>query len=160
MKPSVYVETSVFGHLATRPSALLVTAANQQVTREFWYDHRARFELFVSLAVVDECTAGDAEAASERAVFLEGIPILGVDDQVLSLAQSLMIRIPLPDRAAVDAVHIAVAAVNGVDYLVTWNCKHIANPALRGTIEAVCRAAGYVPPVICTPPELVEVPDP
>jgi hypothetical protein len=159
MKPSVYVETSVFGHLAARPSAHLVTAANQQVTREFWDDHRARFDLFVSLAVVDECTAGDVEAAAERAAYLQGIPVLGVDDRVLSLAQSLMTGMPLPERAAVDAVHIAVAAVNGVDYLVTWNCRHIANPALRGTIEAVCRAAGCVPPAICTPPELIEVPD-
>lgn len=142
-----------------RPSALLVTAANQQITREFWDDHRSRFELFVSLAVVDECRAGDAEAVAERELFLEGIPVLGVDYNVLSLAQSLMAGIALPERAAVDAVHIAVAAVNGMDYLVTWNCKHIANPALRGTIEEVCRAAGYDPPVICTPPELIEVPD-
>ena len=74
MKPSVYVETSVFGHLATRPSAHLVTPANQQVTREFWDDHRARFDLFVSLAVVDECTAGDVEAAAEREIFLQGNP--------------------------------------------------------------------------------------
>jgi hypothetical protein len=159
MKPSVYIETSVIGHLAMRRSALLVTAANQQVSREFWDDHRSRFDLFVSLAVVDECTAGDAEAAAEREVFLHGIPVLGVDDDVLALAQSLMTGIPLPEKAAVDAVHIAVAAVNGVDYLVTWNCKHIANPALRCIIEAVCRAAGYDPPVICTPPELIEVPD-
>ena len=159
MKPSVYVETSVIGHLAMRPSAHLVTAANQQITREFWNDHRSRFDLFVSLAVVDECLAGDAEAAAERQVFLQGIPVLGVNDDVLSLARSLMGGIPLPDKASVDAVHIAVAAVNGVDYLVTWNCKHIANPALRGIIESVCRGAGYDAPVICTPPELVEVPD-
>ena len=122
MKPSVYVETSVFGHLATRTSALLVTAANQQVTRESGTS-TARFDLFVSLAVVDECTAGDVQAAAEREVFLKGIPVLGVDDHVLSLAQSLMTGIPLPEKAAVDAVHIAVATVNGVDYLVTWNCK-------------------------------------
>ena len=70
-----------------------------------------------------------------------------------------MTGIPLPEKAEVDAVHIAVAAVNGLDYLVTWNCKHIANPALRATIEAVCRSAGYVAPVTCTPPELIEVPD-
>ena len=158
MKPSVYVETSVIGHLATRPSAHLVTAANQQVTRELWDDHRLRFDLFVSLAVVDECMAGDAEAAAEREVFLQGIPVLGVNDDVLSLAQSLKAGIPLPEKAAVDAVHIAVAAVHGVDYLVTWNCKHLANPALRGIIEAVCGAAGYDAPVICTPPELIEVP--
>lgn len=158
MNPSVYIETSVIGHLAMRPSAHLVTAANQQVTREFWEDHRSRFDLFVSLAVVDECRAGDAEAAAEREVFLKGVPVLGVGDDVLSLAESLMSGIPLPEKAAVDAVHIAVAAVNGVDYLVTWNCKHIANPAWRGIIEVICRAAGYDAPVICTPPELIEVP--
>ena len=158
MGSSVYIETSVIGYLAMRPSAHLVTAANQQVTREFWDDHRSRFDLFVSLAVVDECFAGDAEAAAERDVFLQDIPVLGVNDDVLSLAQSLMTGIPLPEKADVDSVHIAVAAVNGLDYLVTWNCKHIANPALCGTIEAVCRAAGYVAPLICTPLELIEVP--
>jgi hypothetical protein len=159
MRPSVYVETSVVGYLAMRPSAHLVTAANQQVTRELWDDHRSRFDLFVSLAVVDECLAGDAEAAAERDFFLRGIPVLGVNTDVLALAQLLMTGIPLPEQAEVDAVHIAVAAVNGLDYLVTWNCTHIANPALRGRIEAVCRSAGYVAPVICTPPELIEVPD-
>jgi hypothetical protein len=158
MKPSVYIETTVIGYLAMRPSAHLVTAANQQVTREFWDDHRSRFDLFVSLAVVDECMAGDAKAAAERNVFLQRIPVLAVDVDVLSLGQSLMTGIPLPERAGVDAVHIAVAALNGLDYLVTWNCKHIANPALRGRIDSVCRSAGYVAPVICTPPELIEVP--
>jgi hypothetical protein len=159
MRPTVYVETSVFGYLAMRPSAQLVTAANQQVTREFWEDHRARFDLFVSLAVVDECMAGDPDAAAEREFFLRGIPVLDVTDKVLSLAGSLASGIPLPPKAAVDAVHIAVAAVHGLDYLVTWNCRHIANPAMRGTIEAVCRAAEYAPPVICTPLELIEVPN-
>jgi hypothetical protein len=158
MKPSVYIETSVIGYLATRPSAQLVTAANQHVTREFWDDHRRRFDLFVSLAVVDECMAGDANAAAERKTFLEGIPVLGVNDEVQTLAQSFMTGVPLPEKAGVDAVHIAVAAVNGLDYLVTWNCKHLANPALRGRIETVCREAGYAAPVICTPPELIEVP--
>ena len=158
MRPSVYIETSIIGYLAMRPSAHLVTAANQRVTREFWDDHRSRFDPFVSLAVLDECMAGDAGAAAEREVFLRGLPVLEVSDDVLALGQSLMVGIPLPEKAAVDAVHIAVAALNGLDYLVTWNCKHIANPALRGRIEQVCRAAGYIAPAICTPPELIEVP--
>ena len=136
----------------------LVTAANQQITREFWDDHRSRFSLFVSLAVVDECLAGDAAAAAERDAFLQDLPVLDVTENVLSLAQSLLAGIPLPRKAEVDAVHIAVAAANGLDYLVTWNCKHIANPAIRGTIEAVCNSHGYVAPIICTPPELIEVP--
>ena len=90
MRPTVYIETTVVGYLAMRPSAQLVTAANQQVTREFWEDHRSRFDLFVSLAVVDECMAGDSEAAAEREVFLRGIPVLDVTDEVLSLAASLV----------------------------------------------------------------------
>lgn len=157
MRPSVYVETSVIGYLAMRPSALVAIAGNQQITREFWDDHRSRFDLFVSLAVVDECLAGNAAAAAERDTYLRGIPVLDVNEDVLSLAQSVMVGVPLPEKADVDSVHIAVAAVNGLDYLVTWNCKHLANPALRGKIEAVCRAAGYVAPVICTPLELIEV---
>lgn len=159
MRPSVYIETSILGYLAMRPSAHLVTAANQQVTREFWDEHRSRFDLFVSLAVLDECMAGDKEAAAEREVFLDGIPVLEVSEEVLLLGESLMAGIPLPEKAAVDAVHIAVAALNGLDYLVTWYCKHIANPALRGRIEEVCRTAGFIAPVICTPPELIEVPN-
>ncbi len=99
------------------------------------------------------------EAAAEREVFLRGMPVLEVGSDVLSLGQELMTGIPLPEKAAVDAVHIAVAALNGLDYLVTWNCKHIANPALRDKIEETCRTAGYIEPVICTPPELIEVPD-
>ncbi len=113
----------------------------------------------MSLAVMDECAAGDTEAAAEREIFLRGIPVLEVDGDVLSLSQSLVAGVPLPGKAAVDAVHIAVAAINGLDYLVTWNCKHIANPALRGKIEKICRADGYIAPAICTPPELIEVPN-
>ncbi|MGE0378462.1 MAG: type II toxin-antitoxin system VapC family toxin [Planctomycetaceae bacterium] len=157
MRPSVYIETSIIGHLASRPSALLVTAANQQVTREFWDDHRSCFELFISQAVLDECAAGDPDAALERADLMNGLPVLDINENVTSLATALMTRVPLPSKANVDAVHIAVSAAHGVDYLVTWNCKHIANPALRGRIESTCRSSGFEPPVICTPPELIEV---
>ncbi|MBX3435990.1 MAG: type II toxin-antitoxin system VapC family toxin [Planctomycetaceae bacterium] len=147
----------MIGHLASRPSVLLVTAANQQVSHEFWNDHRSRFDLFISQAVLDECAAGDEEAALERADLVTGLPLLDINNDVASLATDLMSRVPLPSKAILDAVHIAVAAVHGIDYLVTWNCKHIANPALRGKIELVCRSSGFQPPVICTPLELIEV---
>ncbi len=158
MKPTVYIETSVISYLAMRPSGHLVTAANQQITHDFWHNHRSRFDLFVSLAVIDECAGGDKEAAKERDQFLRGVAVLDVNDQVYEVADSLAEALSLPHRARVDSVHIAVSAVNGLDYLVTWNCKHIANPAMRTTIEEVCDNAGYAPPVICTPPELIEVP--
>lgn len=117
MKPSVYIETSVVGYLAMRPSAQLVTAANQQITHEFWDGHRERFRLFVSLAVINEAMAGDSQAASERAQFLQGIPVLEVTEEVQELANELAITLSLPERASVDAIHIAAATLNGLDYL-------------------------------------------
>ena len=159
MKPTVYLETTVIGYLAMRVSSLLRVAANQQTTRDWWDNHRQRFDLFVSRFVVVECSDGDPIAAQERLVFLEGIPLLQISDEVNSLAESLLIGVPLPKKAGTDALHISVAAVNGIQYLLTWNCKHIANPSWRLRIESLCRDQGYEPPAICTPQELLEVDD-
>ena len=159
MKPTVYLETTVIGYLAMRVSGMLRVAANQQTTREWWDTRRQGFELFVSRFVLDECGDGDPVAAEERMVYLEAIPVLQTPDDVNVLAESLVAGVPLPETAVIDALHIAVAAVNGVDYLLTWNCKHIANPSLRPRIERVCREMGYEPPVICTPQELLETDD-
>src|SRR3989339_2244842 len=138
---SVYLETSVFGYLASRMSSDLVTAGNQRLTRDWWDNHRASFDLFISQAVVAECPAGDSEAAKERLVFLAGLPVLDITDEAKILAATLLSDIPLPQNADVDALHIAIAAINGMDYLLTWNCKHIANPSLRRIIDRVLIAA-------------------
>jgi len=159
MKSTVYLETTVIGYLAMRVSSVLRIAANQQTTRDWWDNQRARFDVFVSRFVVQECSQGDPVAAQERLVYLEGIPLLQVPDEADSLAESLLAGVPLPESAATDALHIAVAAVNGIEYLLTWNCKHIANPCLRPRIERVCRDIGYEAPVICTPQELLEIDD-
>ena len=159
MKPTVYLETTIIGYLAMRVSGILRVAANQQTTRDWWDNHRQRFELFVSRFVIDECSDGDPVAAQERLVYLENIPLLQLSEDVNALAESLLIGVPLPQKAEIDALHIAVAAVNGIQYLVTWNCKHIANPSLRSRIEPLCRDRGYEPPVICTPQELLEIDD-
>lgn len=156
MRSTVYLETTIIGYLASWPSRDLITAANQQLTHEWWNDHRQTFDLYVSQFVIDECSAGDKTAAQERAVFLTGIPELSVSDDVKRLAEDLVQRVPLPEKGAVDALHIAVAAVHGIDYLLTWNCAHIANASLRPRIEALCRAFGHEPPTICTPQELLE----
>lgn len=111
--------------------------------------------MFISQVVVRECQAGDPRAAAERLQALQDFPLLEQTDEATKLAEALMKQVPLPDKAAVDAMHIAVATVHGTDYLLTWNCTHIANAALRDPIEAVCRASGYEPPVICTPEELL-----
>ena len=142
-----------------RVSGIRRVAANQQTTRDWWDHHRQEFELFVSRFVVDECSDGDPVAAQERLVYLAGIPLLETSDDVSALAQSLLNDVPLPEKAAIDALHIAVAAVNGIEYLLTWNCKHIANPSLRPRIEQRCRELGYEPPAICTPQELLEIND-
>ena len=153
MKLRVYVETTVPSYLTAWPSRDLVRAAHQQVTRE-WWEGRDGFELFSSRLVVQECQAGDIRAAADRLAALVGIPLLEQTPETAALAEKLLRGVPLPERAASDAVHIAVAAVHGVDFLLTWNCTHIANATLRPQIEAVCRAAGYEPPLICTPEEL------
>lgn len=154
MKARVYLETTIPSYLTAWPSRDLVRAAHQQITREWWEQRRNAFELFISQVVVRECQAGDAAAATDRMEALRDLPLLEQTKEATALAQSLVEEVPLPDRAAVDALHIAVATVHGMDYLLTWNCTHIANAALRGQIESVCRASGYEPPTICTPEEL------
>ena len=159
MKPTVYIETTIIGYLAMRLSGALRTAANQQMTRDWWDNHRDKYDTLISRFVFDECSDGDPTAVQERLAYMQGLPLLEVTEEVDALAEALVTGIPLPAKAALDAYHISVAAINGVEYLLTWNCKHIANPALRHRIERICRERGYEPPVICTPPELMEIDD-
>jgi hypothetical protein len=153
MKPTVYVETTIPSYLTAWPSRDLVRAAHQQITRE-WWNHRAEFDLYSSRLVVQECQGGDTQAAADRLAALAGMPLLAEGPEVSGLAEALMRDVPLPEKAAADSLHIATAAVHGMKYLLTWNCTHIANVVLRLQIEAVCRAAGFEPPLICTPEEL------
>lgn len=153
MKPRVYLETTIPSYLTAWPSRDLVRAAHQQMTREWWVS-RGEFELFSSRLVIQECGAGDPQAAADRLKVLAGLPLLEQTSDAAGLAETLVREVPLPERAAADALHIAIATVNGMDYLLTWNCNHIANATLRPRIESACRAAGYEPPVICTPEEL------
>ena len=156
MKPRVYLETTIPSYLTARSSRDLVIAAHQQVTQEWWSNRRVAFELYVSQVVIQEAGGGHDEAARKRLEVLEDLPLVDIDDEVAELGQALLADVPLPAKAAIDAIHIAAAVVSGMDYLLTWNCKHIANAALRSRIEGVCRSRGYDPPVICTPEELLE----
>jgi|SRR5262245_25936136 len=155
MKARVYVETMIISYLAASPSRDLVVAAHQQITRE-WWEGGSRFELFVSQAVIEEAARGDAVAASRRFECLTGIPVLELDTTVVDFGNRLLRTRVVPAKASIDAVHIAVAAVHHMDYLVTWNCSHIANAAIRVKIENACRDAGLPVPAICTPEELLE----
>lgn len=156
MKPKIYLETTIISYLAARPSRDLVVAAHQQITQEWWQTRRAEFDLFVSQIVVQESSAGDKDAAERRLAILEGIPVLEQSEEATALAQELVNQMALPEKEVVDALQIAIAVVSGMDYLLTWNCTHIANATLRNRIESVCRSNGYEPPVICTPEELEE----
>jgi hypothetical protein len=153
MKPRVYVETTIPSYLTAWPSRDLLRAALQQVTRE-WWNQRDAFDLFISPLVLVECQAGDPAAAADRLAALTGVPLLDQTEAVVTLAEALVREVPIPTKAAADAVHIATAAVHGMQYLLTWNCTHIANVTLRSRIEAVCRAVGCEAPLICTPQEL------
>jgi predicted nucleic acid-binding protein len=154
-RAAVYLETSLVSYATSRPSRDLVVAGHQQVTREWFATRSKAYDLFVSQVVVGEAVGGDEEAARERTALLDGIPQLEVNDAAGKLAARLVAGGAVPRKAGEDALHIAVAAVHGVDYLLTWNYKHIANAAMRQAIERICREAGYEPPVICTPEELM-----
>ena len=156
MKPSVYLETTIVSYLTARPSRDIVMAANQQMTREWWMNRIDAFEVFVGQAVIEESSAGDSDAAQRRLEVLRQFPRLDITEDVKNLARELIAGVPLPPKAQADALHIALAAVNGMHFLLTWNCAHIANATLRSQIEAVLRSTGYEPPVICTPQEMLE----
>jgi len=156
MKPTAYIETTVISYLTAWPSRDVVIAGHQQITREWWQNAVDRFELVASQLVVDEASAGDPDAASERLAALNSVTLLDATDEALELARQLIEAGAIPEKAAEDAAHIAVAVTNGVEFMVTWNCRHIANASMRSRIESVCRNAGYEPAIICTPDELME----
>lgn len=159
MNPKAYIETTVVSYLTAWPSRDVVIAGNQQVTRDWWRTASDRFELVASELVISEASAGDADAARDRLAKLASITLLDATEDAAELAQQLIEAGAIPEKAAEDAAHIAIAVTNGVDYLVTWNCRHIANAAMRSQIERVCRTAGYEPTIICTPEELMDPDD-
>jgi len=154
--PTVYVETTIVSYLTARPSRDLLTAGHQQVTRE-WWEGRFRFDLVISELVLREAGGGDPEFAALRLEAVRDIPVLSLDEETMSLARELVNRGPLPSNALADALHIAVCVTRGIEFLLTWNCAHLANATIRSRVEEKCRARGYVPPIICTPEELTEV---
>lgn len=156
MPESAYIETTIVSYLTARPSRDLVQRAHQRLTRKWWNTRRSNFELYVSPLVLQEAGGGHAAQARRRIAALRGIAVLGPTPEAVQLAAALVRQGPIPKKADVDAMHIAIAAVHGIEYLLTWNCTHIANAAMRSQIENICRATGYEPPVLCTPEELME----
>ena len=151
--PRVNLETSIISYLSARPSRDVVLAAHQALTRRWWRGRRD-YSLFVSQTVADEAARGDRVARAKRVRALRGIPRLALNEAATELAAELVRQRALPRKATVDAFHVAIPAAHQVDYLLTWNCKHLGNATMRSTIEATCRSSGFTPPIICTPEEL------
>jgi hypothetical protein len=155
MSETVYIETSILGYLTARSTKNLILAANIEITRDWWEFRRSAFTLYTSEAVLDEVVQGDAAIATQRLDILHDFPLLALNQDVQDLAVQLLTRSNLPPKARVDAIHIAAATVHGMDYLLTWNCKHIANAQIQGKLAEISLDFGYVLPVLCTPNELM-----
>ncbi len=155
MPRRIYIETTIPSYLTARPSRDIVQAARQQLTREWWDVKRRNYDLCISQIVLDEVAAGDAEAAQRRMAVIDTLPLLDLTFEVDGLAETIMQSGLLPVSASRDAVHIAVTAVHQVHFLLTWNCRHIANATIFRDLQHVIMSAGYDVPVICTPEELL-----
>lgn len=154
MKRKIYVETSIISYLTARPSKTIIGASHQQITLA-WWAHRSDYELLVSQSVWQECAAGDPDAAKRRLAALEGMAVLSVTEDMIRLAQSLIAQSILPAKAIEDALHIAISTLHQVDFLLTWNCRHINNPIIQEQIAAFLEQSGLFLPIICTPEELL-----
>src|SRR5262249_28993494 len=152
---SVYLETTFISYLVARPSRDLLVAAHQQVTQEWWANRRSGFANCISQVVIDEISVGDPEEVQKRLAIVGGLPALEITEAAESLTQAIMAAGILPPHAARDAAHVSVAAVHAIDYLLTWNCKHLANAQIARRIALVCEKLGYEMPIICTPEELM-----
>src|SRR5687768_8587817 len=154
--PSVYLETTIPSYLAAYPSRDLIMAAHQQITNDWWRNARDRFDLYISEAVLAEIRAGDADAAERRLVLIEGLPVLAWNDDIVDLVREYDQHLGLIGRARADLPHFAFAVAYEMDYLVTWNCRHIANGEVVRRLIEVNAELGRRTPLIVTPEEILE----
>ena len=154
MRAIVYIESSVISYLASRPSRDLVTAARQAITAEWWKERRNQYEIYISVLVEDEISKGDRVASERRLTFVEGLPALNVTAQANALAKDLVKQGAVPRNSEEDALHIGIAAAAGMEYLLTWNFKHINNAETKVAIVRIVESHGFMCPVFCSPEEL------
>ncbi len=153
---TVYIETSIISYLRQRPSAQVVMAARQLLTHQWWNSERSNYDLVTSQYVIDEASAGDPTLAAERLKSLDGVPLLSLDAEIAEIADEIMNRSILPPKARTDALHIAMVAHHRIQYLLTWNCRHIANARILPRIQRMLADLSIPVPVICTPEEMVD----
>jgi predicted nucleic acid-binding protein len=156
-KKTVYIETSIVSYLTARPSSDLLAAAWQKATVDWWDTQRGKFDLYASDIVIEEACKGDRNAVDRRLSALADIPLLVITNDVVALSKALIQKGALPQKAIDDSLHIALSAVHGVNYLLTWNCRHIDNAETKPIIRSVCAANMCAYPEICTPIELMGV---
>lgn len=155
MKPKLYLESTIPSYLAARPSRDTILIGQQKCTRDWWNKRAAHFEIFVSEVVVGEISDGETAMAARRMELIKPFALLESNDAVKALTRALVHGGPLPEKAARDAAHIALSAVHGMHFLLTWNCTHIANAMMYAKMREICAAHGCECPVICTPDELL-----
>jgi hypothetical protein len=156
MKQKVYIETSVVSYLTSRPSRDVIIAGRQTITHDWWDNFRLRFDLFISELVEDEISQGDSDAAALRMQEISDIESLSSSVEAERLAELLLTKGAIPAGSEDDAAHIAIASAQGMDYLLTWNFKHINNAEKRVKIAAAVESCGFVCPQLCSPEELGE----
>jgi len=158
MKQKVYIETSVVSYLAAKPSRDLLIAARQEATAEFWSKlHSSGLTGYVSTLVHQEVQQGDPEQAQKRTGAISSLVVLDIDQEAQALAEKILAAGAVPAEYPDDALHMAVAAVNGMDVLITWNFAHLNNPIARINIRQIVEDNGYQCPEVCSPEELLEI---
>jgi hypothetical protein len=157
MKKRVYLETTVVSYLAAKPSRDIIVAGHQDATRELWPELSAKYETYISALVFEEAKKGDPDQAQIRLAAISPFPMLDIDDEARLLAEKIVGRRAVPAEYPEDALHIAVAAVNGIEVIITWNFAHLNNPFTRKKVRQIVEGEGFECPEICSPEELLEV---
>lgn len=152
---TIYIETSIVSHASARPSSNIQIAALQHQAREWWSVERPKFNLVTSQLTILESSEGDPTAAADRLKMLDGLPLVSLDSDVDALANLILSNHLMPQKASADAVHVAAAAIAGVNYLLTQNCKHIANAHELPRVYRLLENEGYDQLLICTPAEFL-----
>ena len=155
MKPKVYLETSIISYLTAVSGTDVVAIARQEITRDWWSKHRRNYELYVSDVVEQEASLGNPFMSASRLETIRPLTKLATSERVIELAEYLVERKAVPEKASTDALHIAIATVEEMNFLLSWNFKHIVNAQMQGKIQQVCKREGYRPVTICTPESLV-----
>ena len=155
MSETVYIETSILGHLTARPTESLILAANIKITQDWWDEYSSLLVLYVSEIVEDEASREDSTIATQRQNLLQSLIFLDLTEEAIALAQEFLQQSNLPPKASNDALHMALATVYGLDYLLTWNCKHMANAQIQRKLSQISLELGYRLPFVCTPYEFI-----